>query len=246
MFHLQVRMRRDIPYARLSERHPDSVLHVWCNFDRDIVETKSPTADAAQALRQDIEESFAPSVRLIEMQAGNHLQAFADACSHDYDTGVTRTIETRDGIRYEPLTFEAGWQSFSFLCVNEARVSEILDRLSEKGDLEILTKRKLRSPLVSQTVLLPVDSLLAGLTPRQASAFESALSRGYYEVPRRSTAKDVAKDVGTPRTTFEQSLRKAESKIMRSVAPYVRLLHGPQGLDGATSRRREAAADRSA
>jgi predicted DNA-binding protein (UPF0251 family) len=37
------------------------------------------------------------------------------------------------------------------------------------------------------------------------------------------TAEEIATKNGVPRTTFEEHLRKAESKVLRAIAPYVRM-----------------------
>lgn len=227
MFQVRARILRDIPYCNLSLRHPDSVIHVWCNFERDIVETESPTAEKAAALRKDMEETLGPTLHRLEAQADRHLQAFGDACSHDYPAGVTRIIEGHDGLRYEPLTFRGGWQHFSFLTVVPDRIQDTLEALAVVGELEVLSKSRLESPLVSQTIIVPVETLFAGLTAKQASALNAAVAQGFYEIPRRSTVKDVAATLGVPRTTYEQHLRKAENKVMRAVAPYMRLIRQP-------------------
>jgi hypothetical protein len=40
-------------------------------------------------------------------------------------------------------------------------------------------------------------------------------------VPKATRTGEVAAKMGLPRTTFEEHLRKAESKVLRSVAPYL-------------------------
>ncbi len=49
----------------------------------------------------------------------------------------------------------------------------------------------------------------------------TAVENGYYEVPKRVTADDLAKRAGQPRSTFEEHVRKAESKVVQAMAPYM-------------------------
>jgi predicted DNA binding protein len=51
----------------------------------------------------------------------------------------------------------------------------------------------------------------------------AALEYGYYKVPKKTTAEQIASKNKVPRTTFEEHLRKAESKVLRAMAPYVRM-----------------------
>ncbi len=43
----------------------------------------------------------------------------------------------------------------------------------------------------------------------------------YYEIPKRITADDLARKQGQPRSTLEEHIRKAESKIVLAMAPYM-------------------------
>ncbi|MGH9921025.1 MAG: helix-turn-helix domain-containing protein, partial [Nitrososphaerales archaeon] len=58
-------------------------------------------------------------------------------------------------------------------------------------------------------------------TSRQAQALVFALESGYYQVPKRVTTEEMATKLRIPRTTYEEHLRKAEGKVLRSIAPYI-------------------------
>ena len=50
-----------------------------------------------------------------------------------------------------------------------------------------------------------------------------ALENGYYQVPKKVTTEEIASKLKLPRTTYEEHLRKAEGKVLRSMAPYISL-----------------------
>ena len=52
-------------------------------------------------------------------------------------------------------------------------------------------------------------------------ALVAAVENGYYEIPKRVTAEELAKKQGQPRTTFEEHVRKAESKVLLAMAPFM-------------------------
>ncbi|WP_276247132.1 helix-turn-helix domain-containing protein [Haladaptatus sp. YSMS36] len=56
--------------------------------------------------------------------------------------------------------------------------------------------------------------LLSPLTERQLEVFKTAVQRGYYEVPRRTTHKDLAKNLDCAPSTVDEHLRKAESHVV--------------------------------
>ena len=60
------------------------------------------------------------------------------------------------------------------------------------------------------------------LTKGQKRALEIATQRGYYDFPRNSELKDLAKEAGISLSTFREHLRKAEKKIMPDLVRNVR------------------------
>ncbi|MHB8567379.1 MAG: ankyrin repeat domain-containing protein [Nitrososphaerales archaeon] len=65
------------------------------------------------------------------------------------------------------------------------------------------------------------SELFSRITDKKARALLTAIDVGYFRVPRRSKFEDMAKIGGVPRTTFETHVRKAESKILEAMAPYI-------------------------
>jgi predicted DNA binding protein len=47
------------------------------------------------------------------------------------------------------------------------------------------------------------------------------VENGYYQVPKKVTTEEMASKLRLPRTTYEEHLRKAEGKVLRSMAPYI-------------------------
>jgi predicted DNA binding protein len=55
------------------------------------------------------------------------------------------------------------------------------------------------------------------LTDRQREAVEAANDLGYYEIPREASQEDVAERIGCAASTAAEHLRKAETKLLRSI-----------------------------
>ncbi len=70
---------------------------------------------------------------------------------------------------------------------------------------------------------LTADTLFSDLTEKQIEALLMAYNYGYYEMPRKADVKTIAEKEQVPRTTFQEHLRKAESKLVASLVPYIQL-----------------------
>ncbi len=53
------------------------------------------------------------------------------------------------------------------------------------------------------------------LTERQKRAFDLAVEEGYYDIPKRTDLKELAGTMGISLATYQEHLRRAESKVMR-------------------------------
>jgi predicted DNA binding protein len=73
-----------------------------------------------------------------------------------------------------------------------------------------------------------LNTLFAGLTRKQAEALLAAFERGYYRVPKQITTETIARHLRLPRSTYEDHLRKAESKVVHALAAYLQLYSSPR------------------
>jgi predicted DNA binding protein len=58
------------------------------------------------------------------------------------------------------------------------------------------------------------ESQVTALTDRQEEVLEVARERGYYEIPRQASVRDVAAEVGCSKSTAAAHLRKAEARLV--------------------------------
>jgi len=95
--------------------------------------------------------------------------------------------------------------------------------LEKLGPVEDLNKRVYRDKSMIDTFAVSLGSVFQDLTARQLDAIATALESGYYQVPKKISTEQLALKHKVPRTTFEEHLRKAESKVLRSLAPFLLL-----------------------
>lgn len=89
----------------------------------------------------------------------------------------------------------------------------LLSELSRIGELRILRSHKLEST-PDELGLGPELEWAQALTPRQRDAMLRAHREGYYEWPRRHSVSAIAQQHGLAASTFLDSLRRGESKVL--------------------------------
>ncbi|WP_248910778.1 helix-turn-helix domain-containing protein [Halocatena marina] len=62
-----------------------------------------------------------------------------------------------------------------------------------------------------------MDDPAEQLTDRQQEIVQAAIAAGYYDIPRGTTQRDLATDLGLSQRTIGEHLRRAEAKIIQSV-----------------------------
>jgi len=136
---------------------------------------------------------------------------------------ISELIEKNSCLQMQPETYYGGWEEYRVVGFRENDYKRMFEDLSRLGPLQIVQKRVVPEKSIRDAFVISVSSVFSELTGKQVSSLLAALEDGYYQVPKKTTAEEIAMKQKVPRTTFEEHLRKAESKILRAMAPYVRM-----------------------
>ncbi len=68
---------------------------------------------------------------------------------------------------------------------------------------------------------MPASDVFADITDRQLDALIMGLEHGYYSVPSETKVEYLAQGAGVAPSTFSEHLRKAETRVMRNLRPYL-------------------------
>ncbi len=155
---------------------------------------------------------------------GGNLQLVVKTCRcNKYPTSVNDVIERNSCLTIPPETYYGGWEHYRVIGFREADYKKMFQELGELGPLEIVHKNVIPENSLRDAFVISMSSVFSDLTDKQVNSLLAALEYGYYQIPKKITAEDIARKHHVPRTTYEEHLRKAESKILRAIAPYVRL-----------------------
>ncbi len=122
------------------------------------------------------------------------------------------------------MAYTDGCEWYRLIAFNERDIKNLfkdLEKFSER--IEIISRRAIFEESLRDTFLISTATLFGNLTNKQVRALIIALDNGYYKKPRSATAKEIAERMGVSRTSFVDHLRKAENKVLQSVAPYLRM-----------------------
>jgi predicted DNA binding protein len=158
---------------------------------------------------------FPPFAKILNVFA-QHENQFLALIQIRYDSTILRKVHSTfspvgiEEIYYEtPAYLEGNRLVFSILGEKEA-LSTFLTMVKKTiGDLTILR---------IQNHTYNDESILSELTDRQKEILIKAKQSGYYEIPRKITTVELAKEFGISKTAILEHLRKAERKIMMRVA----------------------------
>jgi len=230
MFQLAFRLKHDCEFNRLSKKYPKAVIAHWCNFVTEYLDIESDDPETASKIRRDLIHLTKRGFRILRENAvDDRTQMVSLTCNHRRESSIDNIIEQHRCLLLHPVLYHDGWEHYRIIAFDEKKLPKMFRSLEKEGEVKIIMKRRMNES-VRESFIVSTDELFSKVTKKQAEALLTALEHGYYKVPRKIRFEDIAKLRKTPRTTFEEHVRKAESKIMISIAPYISMhLSKPKG-----------------
>lgn len=228
MIQIMFRLRLPRDLVKITEDNPSVSILDWCNFHIDFYEVRGRRRDDLEAatrtlLSQNRRKGFALQKK---MKVGPEAVVLIMKCRHVLSGSIEETMNDFGCVALYPFVVEGGWMRIRGISLEEGKVADMLSRLGAMGDLEIESKTKVDRDILRENFLIPTGALVTDLTSKQAESLLAAVDFGYYRVPRKARFEDIARAVGIPRTTYEEHVRKGESKVINAAAPYLSLFFG--------------------
>ncbi len=213
------------PYNEFSKNNPDATISHWCNWSRDVLEVAHRNLQDEKFQRSLQELTHMLGTRVMRRSyAKSNLQVVLQHCACDQIPPPTLPVfERRNCLELQPAVYTGGWEWYRVIAFSERDIKNLFKDLEGTCSVEVVSRRSIFDESVRDTYLLSVARLFGNLTNKQVRALITALDNGYYRIPRSATAEQIAERLGLPRTSFVDHLRKAENKVLLSVAPYLRL-----------------------
>jgi predicted DNA binding protein len=106
----------------------------------------------------------------------------------------------------EPISVGNGYEIHTVLTKKPERLRSILNELESIGEIKLIRAGNLK-----------LKHGLYNLTEKQLDALKTAYAHNYYSWPRKVRLEDLAGASGLTRRGFQESLRKAEAKVMPEI-----------------------------
>lgn len=229
MREVRLRFRHGCDINQLSQRHPDVVMAGWCNFTLEVLEVHAGREALPPALDEDLDRLGRKGFKRLRDApgpGGSHLVFMK--CAHERGAGVDDAMVRRGCMPLYPVLYQDGWEHYRLIAFEEKGLQALFRDLAKMGQVELLLNKEFKDQLLGATFMVSTGDMLAGLTEKQATALLTAIQEGYYNVPRMVRTEDIARRRKVPRTTFEEHVRKAESKVLLGIAPYLAVHVGAQ------------------
>jgi predicted DNA binding protein len=226
MFEISFRVRHECPYVRFSMKHPEVRILEWCNLSTDVLEIACPDIETFTTVGPDLDAllSWKGGRVLKKNFLERNLQVIVKTCRDSrIRPSISGVVQKNSFLEIPPIVYHDGWEERRVVGFREADYKRLFRGLSSLGPVEILEKRVLAERSIRDTFVISLSSVFSELTEKQLEALQVALEYGYYQVPKKATAEEIARKHRVPRTTYEEHVRKAESKVFRAMAPYIRM-----------------------
>ncbi len=226
MFEVAFRVQHECPYTRFTVKHPEVRMTEWCNNRIHVMEVDVPDIETFTRIDPDLNELLLwKGGRILKKNflAGN-LQLIIKSCRcSKIKPSVSDIVEKNSCLMIHPEVYYGGWEEYRVVGFRESDYKKMFQELDEIGQVRIIQKRVAPEKSIRDTFVVSLNSVFSQLTEKQVNSLIAALEAGYYQIPKKVTTTQIAGRNKVPRTTYEEHLRKAESKVLQSIAPYVRL-----------------------
>ncbi|USZ66974.1 helix-turn-helix domain-containing protein [Halorussus salilacus] len=193
----------------------DTTVELWCNDHCDLLHVGGA---GGTAVVEHVEEAVGVRERLVE---GDERLLITDACLKERaDDNIEPMLAAHDCLLVPPLRYSRGAKWCRVLALDPASLTGFYRDVAAEYSVTVESKREVES-VAADRPLLTLDSALPDLSARQREVLLAAAEAGYYRIPRGVTTAELAAEVGVERRTLEEHLRRAENKLVASLAEYL-------------------------
>lgn len=223
MEEIKLKLRHDLPFNNISRDFPGAKIFRWCNSYVDYLEFAERGLDK-NGIRKEVEK-FAEGIgsRIVFSSEKKDYLTLMIICKCSLGNSTLRMAESMDCIVETPVIYEDNYEYLKVISVRNSYFSKFYNRLSSFSEIEILNKSAIHSEDLRNTWTISLSELFHNLSQKQINLASDAVSRGYFDIPKKVSIEELAESNSISKSTMQEHLSKAESKIFRSIESYLRL-----------------------
>jgi len=218
------RINHDWPFARIFKESQTAVGSLWCNNgERDVIEVNADDPSALKKIRQGL--ASLPNYISHHFSERDRSLVTVTSCACYKMGAVASLVAQNNCLLMPPTIFHQGWEHYKVVSMSPITERKLFRDLEQVGNFQILSKTRILNTGIGGAMRISTLSLFSRLTDRQLQTLLTAYELGYYRTPRQTTTEELARSFHLTRPTCEEHLRKAENKIISSVAQHLKLLY---------------------
>lgn len=223
------------PFVALSKKYHNMQMWHWCNLRVDVFETYGAhSPEMLDELARLAQKAGGQAETDLRENGGRIILSAPELCPcnrilrNSHTVSVTALMEQFHCMPLEPISYSNGLETRRMISLDEEKQTLLFDELNSIGQTRIVLKRKIGSGNLRDFFTIPLSTIFGNLTEKQYSTVRNALREGYYDIPRKASVRVMSLRKRIPRSTMEEHLHKGESKIMKSISPYIMLYGGDE------------------
>jgi predicted DNA binding protein len=223
MYELFVELDHHCTISDLSAKFPAANFQFWDNVQRGFLEITSKRAEDLYPMNLELRKLQRGDTRTIlqkKVNSRGELSALLTFAHASKGSSVSMVGECGCFLIF-PVVITAGRKFMHILAFDKRSYRRLMTRFNEVGKARIQSERRINFDMSGLSSLMPLINPISDLTSKQATAIAMSLRFGYYESPRHTSTGKIANAVNVPRTTFQDHRKKAETKLMHALAPYI-------------------------
>lgn len=221
-FEAQLEISHDCPYCRFTRKHPGSLITAWTNERLHVAIIDSQD----QAVLDDYLDGFREYLPFAHVSRQRGRLEIAYGAEHADPSSVIHMIAESGCIYTQPNVTRDGWESYRIFSFEQENIVKLIESIrAHGGEVRVKSLRPMELPCFCADMLVPTESILAGLTDKQVEMLCEAFLLGYFDQPAKVTADELARRAGVSRSTLTEHLRKAETKILTNLYPVLKLAY---------------------
>jgi len=223
MLEIGLKFRHRCPYSDLSRKFPAARFLLWDNFQKEFLDARSNDSKDWPRMNRELEALARKkgSKILWKSSDGNSYQFMIMTCACERKTSTLGLVMESDCLFVPPIKYKGEWETYHVIAFDRGATKRLLEKFGTQGEAEIASQKQIGPESLGQATFVPLADPLSSMTPMQLNALATSMELGYYRLPRRTSTGRIAESLRVPRTTFQEHRKKAESKLMAALAPYV-------------------------
>lgn len=226
MDEINLEMSHDLPMNNVSKEFPNIKIFRWCNSFVDYLEFHGDRIGGLALIN--FMKVFTEKIHseIVYSSVRTNTVTVMIACRCSVINSTARMVESENCLWRAPVTYENGKELLTVYSPDSNMFQHLYNKLEQVASVKIVGKKIVKSEDLRETWMLSLSDLFSGMTDRQERYLAEAISSGYFDIPKKVSIEKLASNNGVSKSTMQEHLSKAETRIFKALEPYLRLYHG--------------------